>query len=63
MNFTSYFDELSRAFLDFDRWSPRFNDYGALFPSSVRLQRSICDFHASIIRCCRQIIVAMRRPC
>ena len=63
MNFTSYFDELSKAFLDFDKWSPRFNEYSALFPSSTSLQRSICNFHASIVRCCKQVVIMTRRSC
>ncbi|RWA04497.1 hypothetical protein EKO27_g10608 [Xylaria grammica] len=60
-NFLTYYEETSKAFVDFDRWSPRFSQYQSLFPTSARLQGAICDFHASIIRCCKQIVYMSQR--
>ncbi|KAI0414697.1 hypothetical protein F5X98DRAFT_348376 [Xylaria grammica] len=60
-NFLTYYEETSKAFVDFDRWSPRFSQYQSLFPTSARLQGAICEFHASIIRCCKQIVYMSQR--
>ncbi|KAI1750870.1 hypothetical protein F4782DRAFT_548270 [Xylaria castorea] len=60
-NFLTYYEETSQALLDFDRWSPRFSQYQSLFPISTRLQAAICEFHASIIRCCKQIVCMSQR--
>lgn len=63
VNFTSYFDVLSKVFLDFEQWSPRFGEYQLLYPSSARLQYAICEFHAAIVRCCKQVVTTMKRTC
>ncbi|KAI1123420.1 hypothetical protein F5Y10DRAFT_286241 [Nemania abortiva] len=60
-NFLTYYEETSKAFLHFDRWSPRFSQYRSLFPTSVRLQAAVCEFHASIIRCCKHIVCMSQR--
>ncbi|KAI3334596.1 hypothetical protein F4824DRAFT_501852 [Ustulina deusta] len=60
-NFLTYYEKTSEAFLDFGRWSPRFSQYQSLFPTSTRLQAAICEFHASIIRCCKQIVCMSQR--
>ncbi|KAI0440730.1 hypothetical protein F4803DRAFT_461004 [Xylaria telfairii] len=62
-NFLTYYEETSKAFLDFDKWSPRFREYQSLFPTSTRLQAAICEFHASIVRCCKQIVYMSQRSC
>ncbi|KAK3312928.1 hypothetical protein B0H66DRAFT_631817, partial [Apodospora peruviana] len=61
MNFTSYFDEMSIAFKDFHRWSPRLADYQLLFPASSRLQIAVCEYYASIISTCKQLVRIARR--
>ncbi|KAK8143495.1 hypothetical protein G3M48_007169 [Beauveria asiatica] len=50
VNFASYFEALSSLFMTVSRQCPRFAEYQALYPASTRLQRALCDFHASIIR-------------
>ncbi|KAI3324596.1 hypothetical protein HD806DRAFT_493050 [Xylariaceae sp. AK1471] len=60
-NFLTYYEEVSKAFINFDKWSPRFSEYKLLFPSSIRLQAAICEFHASIIRCCKQVVQMLQR--
>lgn len=63
INFLTYYEDVSKSFIDFDKWSPRFSEYQLLFPSSIRLQAAICEFHASIIRCCKQVILMLQRSC
>ncbi|CRK34635.1 hypothetical protein BN1723_014880 [Verticillium longisporum] len=41
---------------------PRFAEYQALYPGSTQLQKALCDFHASIIRCCKHVVEAMQSP-
>ncbi|KAH7304083.1 hypothetical protein B0I35DRAFT_401700 [Stachybotrys elegans] len=62
VNFTSYFEALSSLFMSFSNHCPRFSEYQALYPASTRLQKALCDFHASIIRCCKHILEAVQRP-
>jgi hypothetical protein len=40
---------------------PRFAEYQALYMTSTRLQKALCDFHASIIRCCKHVVEVIRR--
>ncbi|KAF6827102.1 ankyrin repeat-containing protein [Colletotrichum plurivorum] len=62
LNFTSYYERISDLFMQFGRDCPRFADDQALFPDSTGLQKAICDFNASIIRCCKHLVEALRRP-
>jgi hypothetical protein len=41
---------------------PRFAEYQALYTTSARLQKVLCDFHAAIIRCCKHVVEAIQRP-
>jgi len=63
INFTSYYEALSNLFMGFATHCPRFAEYQALYPTSDRLQTALCEFHASIIRCCKHAIEATQRPC
>lgn len=47
--------------MDIGRTCPRYNDFASLFPSSLRLQRTLCDYYAVLLRLCRQAIVSSRR--
>ncbi|KAI7771382.1 hypothetical protein LZL87_014249 [Fusarium oxysporum] len=53
VNYTSYFESLSVIFMGLSNQCPRFAEYQALYKTSTRLQKALCDFHASII-CCWQ---------
>ncbi|KAI0406290.1 hypothetical protein F4802DRAFT_613498 [Xylaria palmicola] len=44
-NSLNYYEETSKAFLDFGRWSPRLSQYQSLFPTSMRLQAAIWKAH------------------
>ncbi|KAK3373896.1 hypothetical protein B0T24DRAFT_529350, partial [Lasiosphaeria ovina] len=62
INFTSYYEALSSLFMSFATYCPRFAEYQALYPTSDRLQTALCNFHASIIRCCKHAVEATQRP-
>ncbi|KAF4844111.1 putative ankyrin repeat protein R863 [Colletotrichum siamense] len=62
LNFASYYERVSDLFMQFSRDCPRFAEYQALFPNSPGLQKAVCDFNASIIRCCKHVVEAMQRP-
>ncbi|KAK2065488.1 hypothetical protein LY76DRAFT_611434 [Colletotrichum caudatum] len=62
LNFSSYYDRVSDLFMQFAKDCPRFAEYQALFPSSLGLQKAVCDFNASIICCCRHVVEVMQRP-
>lgn len=49
--------------MDFSKLCPLFRKYEILYPHSARLQISLCDFHAAIIRCCKQAIQVIQRAC
>src|ERR1044072_9850764 len=63
LNYTSYFNALSDIFLGLKPYCPRYEEYQALFPTSVRLQGALCNFHAAIIQCCRHVVQALHRSC
>ncbi|KAK2471615.1 hypothetical protein H9L39_16606, partial [Fusarium oxysporum f. sp. albedinis] len=62
VNYTSYFESLSALFMELGNQCPRFAEYQALYMASTRLQKALCDFHASIIRCCKHVVEAIQRP-
>ncbi|KAH9231410.1 hypothetical protein K456DRAFT_1739761 [Colletotrichum gloeosporioides 23] len=62
LNFASYYERISDLFMQFAKDCPRFADYQALFPNSAELQKAVCDFNASIIRCCTHVFKAVQRP-
>ncbi|KAH7247482.1 ankyrin repeat protein [Fusarium redolens] len=62
VNYTSYFEALSVLFMELSKQCPRFAEYQALYTTSTRLQKALCDFHASIIRCCKHVVEAVQRP-
>ncbi|KAK7946207.1 uncharacterized protein PG986_010528 [Apiospora aurea] len=59
---TSYYQPTSDLFMRLGRLCPLFADYKSLYPASVRLQKALVDFHASIIRCCRHVMQVLQRP-
>lgn len=60
-NFTSFYAATSGLFMKLGRLYPPFADYQALYPDSSRLQKSLGEFHASIIRCCTHLVQVIRR--
>jgi len=49
--------------MSFNKLCPRFDDYQILYPQSTRLQASLCEFYASIVRCCKQSLQMNQRRC
>ncbi|KAH8893514.1 hypothetical protein GQ53DRAFT_780886 [Thozetella sp. PMI_491] len=62
VNFASYYEAVAKLFMEFGHLCPRFAEYQALYPNSARLQKTLCDFHASLVRCCKHVIEAIQRP-
>ncbi|KAI1127262.1 hypothetical protein F5Y10DRAFT_293052 [Nemania abortiva] len=62
VNYTSYYEAISSLFMQLGHFCPLFAEYEVLYPSSTRLQKSLSDFHASIVRCCKHVIEAIKRP-
>ncbi|KAJ3547289.1 hypothetical protein NM208_g1594 [Fusarium decemcellulare] len=61
VNFTSYYEAFSELFMSLGQVCPRFEQYQALFPNSERVQKALCKFNASIIRCCQHLVVVLKR--
>ncbi|KAF4455179.1 NACHT domain [Fusarium albosuccineum] len=61
VNFTSYYEAFSELFMSLGQVCPRFEQYQALFPNSERVQKALCKFNASIIRCCQYLVVVLKR--
>ncbi|KAI0111099.1 hypothetical protein GGR51DRAFT_547299 [Nemania sp. FL0031] len=62
LNYTSYYEAISSLFMHIGHLCPLFVEYGTLYSTSTRLQASLSDFHASIVRCCKHVIEAIQRP-
>lgn len=56
LNAASYYEAFAELFMNLGTVCPRFEQYQALFPTSTRLQVALCNFNASIIRCCQRVI-------
>ena len=63
LNFSSYYEAFSNLFMGFAAHCPRFAEYQILYPNSDGLQKALCNFHASLIRCCKHAVEAAQRPC
>ncbi|VZI10230.1 unnamed protein product [Fusarium fujikuroi] len=61
-NFASYFQSFVELLHGFGSLCTRFAQYQVIFNESSRLRRSVCEFHTSVITCCQQIVLAIRRP-
>ncbi|KAH6645914.1 ankyrin repeat-containing domain protein [Truncatella angustata] len=61
LNYTSYFEVTSNLFLQLGKLFPLFAEYQALYPTSDRLRQSLYYFHASIIYCCKHLVVILQR--
>nr|RBQ92847.1 hypothetical protein FVER53263_01723 [Fusarium verticillioides] len=61
-NFASYFQSFVELLHGFGSLCTRFAEYQVIFNESSRLRRSVCEFHTSVVTCCQQIVLAIRRP-
>jgi hypothetical protein len=61
-NIVSFFDKLSELFLKLGSCCPRYSEYQFLFADSVRLQKALCTFFATIVNFCTKAIQALNKP-
>jgi hypothetical protein len=61
-NITSFFDKLSECFLRLRNSCPRYSEYQLLFGDSVRLQKALCAFYATVIKFCTRTIQIIETP-
>ena len=61
-SFASYFDNLSALFMSIGRSCPRYQEYGLLYPTSPRLQNSLCEYFCAVVVLCRKAILFIRKP-
>lgn len=59
---SSYFDQLSTLFMSIGRTSPRYQDFGLLYPESKRLQSALCDYFVVIVHLCKQAVLFLKKP-
>ena len=62
-NFTSYFDKLSSLFMQIGRSCPRLAEFGALYKTSLGLQKSLCEYYAIVVRLCKLAVEFARKSC
>ncbi|KAI0514613.1 hypothetical protein F5B22DRAFT_224871 [Xylaria bambusicola] len=62
LNYTSYYEAVCGLFMQIGQFCPVFDEYALLYVDCKPLQKSLSDFHASIVRCCKHIIEALNRP-
>ncbi|KAJ3566121.1 hypothetical protein NPX13_g7256 [Xylaria arbuscula] len=62
VNYTSYYEAVCGLFMQIGQFCPVFDQYAMLYADCKPLQKSLSDFHASIIRCCKHIVEALNRP-
>ena len=55
-DFVSYYDALSELFMNLGGLCPRWAEYQILSPTSPRLRKALCNFYASLVRCCKHVI-------
>ena len=41
---------------------PRYQDFGLLFPESIRLQSALCEYFVVIVHLCKQAVVFLKKP-
>lgn len=44
------------------RTSPRYQDFGLLYPESKRLQNALCDYFVVIVHLCKQAVLFLKKP-
>ena len=44
--------------MNLGRTCPRFTELGYLYPTSVRLQKALCEYYAAVVRFCKQSTIS-----
>ncbi|RDA94367.1 hypothetical protein CP533_3768 [Ophiocordyceps camponoti-saundersi (nom. inval.)] len=53
---------LSKVLMSIGKSCPEVADYRIWYSTSTRLQKVLCNFYASLVRCCKHVIETVRRP-
>ncbi|EHK21120.1 uncharacterized protein TRIVIDRAFT_153261, partial [Trichoderma virens Gv29-8] len=61
VKFVAYYEALSKFFMDFGGFCPRWRDYQIFYSSSSQLRNALFSFYASLIRCCKRAIETTQR--
>lgn len=61
MNFASYFEKLSKRFAQLSTYCPRLSAYEKLFKGSTRLQTSLSDFYALVVKFCAKALEVIQK--
>ncbi|OAP57751.1 hypothetical protein AYL99_08489 [Fonsecaea erecta] len=61
VQFGSYFDNLSALFMRIGRFSPRYEQYGAMYPKSSRLQDALFDYFRTVVQVCNKAVLFIRK--
>ncbi|KAF8544009.1 hypothetical protein BDD12DRAFT_977932 [Trichophaea hybrida] len=56
INFSDYFESLSRRFEQFSKYCPRLREYEKLFGDSVRVRDALSDFYAVVVVFCTKAL-------
>ncbi|KAH7024882.1 ankyrin repeat-containing domain protein [Microdochium trichocladiopsis] len=60
-NFMSYNDGIFKLLMEITKFCPVASEYRSLYPDSTRLQKTLSNFYAAVIRCCRHLVQVMQR--
>lgn len=61
LNFANYFEKLSERFAQLSTYCPRLNVYEKLFKGSIRLQNSLSDFYAVVVKFCTKALEVIQQ--
>ena len=61
LNFASYFEKLSKCFAQLSTYCPRLSAYEKLFKDSTRLQTSLSDFFAVVVKFCAKALEVIQK--
>lgn len=60
LNFANYFEKLSKRFALLSTYCPRLSAYEELFKGSIRLQTSLSDFYAVVVKFCTKALEVLQ---
>ncbi|KAL7939312.1 hypothetical protein V8C35DRAFT_5444 [Trichoderma chlorosporum] len=63
VKFVTYYDALSKCFMDLGAFCPRWTDFQIFYSHSPQLQNVLCGFYGRLIHCCKRAIETIQRSC
>lgn len=61
LSFATFFEKLSERFAQLSTYCPRLSAYGKLFKGSIRLQTSLSDFYAVVVKFCTNALKVIQQ--